>query len=214
MSTLEFPLLQSFVQKIKILKFRTKNIRFPYFEDGIWKWYCHIWNQHPWIFLIPKYWEVINMPKFGTKSVFWARILKNCCHIWNQYVRIGAITKFYEETKKPKFGTRNALFGFFWARILKNYCHIQNQHLPISVIANFCEEIKMPKFATKNALCECFWARIFLKTTLSCLKSAPLNLPTSKISWNKENAYILDQKCLIGYFWPRIPYLGIFGKEF
>ena len=149
MSTLEFPLLQSFVQKIKILKFGTKNIRFLYFEDGIWKWYCPIWNQHPWIFLIPKYWEVINMPKFGTKSVFWARILKSCCHIWNHYVGIGAITKFYEETKKPKFGT-------------------------------------------KNALCECFWARNFLKTILSYLKSAPLNLPTSKISWNNENAYILD----------------------
>ena len=28
-------------------KFGTKNAWFGYFWTGIWKQYCHIWNQHP-----------------------------------------------------------------------------------------------------------------------------------------------------------------------
>ena len=41
-SALEFVLLESLVRKIKMLKFGTKNARFPYSEAEIWKCYCHI----------------------------------------------------------------------------------------------------------------------------------------------------------------------------
>ena len=41
-STLEFALVQSLVQKIKTPKSETKNARFPYFGAGISKHYCHI----------------------------------------------------------------------------------------------------------------------------------------------------------------------------
>ena len=46
-NTLEFSLLQSFVQKAKILKCGSKNARFWYFGAGISEHYCHIWNQRP-----------------------------------------------------------------------------------------------------------------------------------------------------------------------
>ena len=105
------------LKKKQILKFGTKNVRFPYFGAGIWKWHCHIWNQHPWICLIAKCHEIMKMSKFWTKGAFSARILKNYCHIWNQYLWITANAKICQETKMPKFGTKNALFGCFWARI-------------------------------------------------------------------------------------------------
>ena len=41
-STLEFRLNPKFHEKIKILKFGTKNILFGDFRAGIWKKYCHI----------------------------------------------------------------------------------------------------------------------------------------------------------------------------
>ena len=66
--------------KTKIHKFGTKNVSFGYFWTGSWKWYCYIWNQHPRIFLIANFREIMKMPKFGTKNAscgyFWARILK------------------------------------------------------------------------------------------------------------------------------------------
>ena len=68
----------------------------------------------------------------------------------------------------PKFGTQNAWFEYLWAGIWKQHCHIWNQHPWIYVIAKF-DGKKMPKFVTKNAL--------------------------------------------HGYFWPKIPYLGIFDQK-
>ena len=132
-STLAFTLLQSFVQKIKILKFGTKNVRFLYFGAGIWKYYCHIWNQRPRICLLAKFGAKMKMPKFGTANALfeylWAGHWKWYCHIWNQHPRISLVAKFREKTKPPKFGIKNALFGYFWARISKNYCHIWNNSL-------------------------------------------------------------------------------------
>ena len=88
-SVLEFVLLQSLVQ-MKIFKFGTKNALFGYFWAGIWKWYCHIWNQHPPICLTakprkkkkkkPKYGpknDILGIfdPKYLIWAFFWARIL-------------------------------------------------------------------------------------------------------------------------------------------
>ena len=60
--------------------------------------YCHIWNQHPPIFLIAKFIQNIKMSRFGTKNtlfgIFWARTFKNYCHIWNQHPRICDIRVF------------------------------------------------------------------------------------------------------------------------
>ena len=138
-------------------KFGTKNAWFMCFWAGIWKQYCHIWNQHPRICLIAKFCEKTKMPKFGTKNAlfgyFWARILENWCHIWNQHFCICLIAKFCEETKMPKFGTKNGLFGYFWPR--------------------------MPYLGI-------FWARI-LKKLLSDLNSEPLNSSNCKILWNKKD---------------------------
>ena len=66
-SVLEFPLLQSLV-KINFLTFGTKNALFEYFSAGIWKWYCHISNQHPRIYLSATFCEKTKTPKFGIKN--------------------------------------------------------------------------------------------------------------------------------------------------
>ena len=84
-STLEF--CKVLCKKIKILIFGTKNARFAYFGTRIWKYYCHIWNRHPQIWVTAKFCEIIKIPKLGIKNAlfgyFWAWILKNYCHIWN-----------------------------------------------------------------------------------------------------------------------------------
>ena len=67
----EFALFPSLVQKVKILKFGTKNAWFPYFETGIWKYCCHNWNQHPRISLV-----VMFGPK--KKSL---NLEKNCLYV-------------------------------------------------------------------------------------------------------------------------------------
>ena len=102
-STFELVWLQNF-EETEMSKFWTKNALFSHFWAGIWKQYCHIWNQHPRICLIAKYREIMKMPKFGTKSAlfgyFWARILKNYCHIWNQHPQICLFAKFHKKNKK------------------------------------------------------------------------------------------------------------------
>ena len=67
-NALNFALLQNLVQKIKILKFGTKNTRFPYFGAGISKYYCHIWNQSPRICLAVKFGAKTKILKFGSKN--------------------------------------------------------------------------------------------------------------------------------------------------
>ena len=144
--------------KIKILKLGTKNVWFGYFLDGIWKKYCHIWNQHPRICLIAKYHKIMKMPEFGIKNALfgylWDRILESYCHIWNQHLLICLIPKFCEDTEMPKFGTKNALFEYFWPKMLR---------LGILGLE-------------------------FKKKLLSYLKSVPWNFFNCKISWNNENA--------------------------
>ena len=53
-----------------------------------------------------------------------------------------------------------------------------------------------------------------LKTILSYLKSAPSNLSNCKISQRNKMPKFGTKKSIFGYFWPRMPYLGIFGLEF
>ena len=98
----------------------------------LYKNYCHIWNQHPQIFLFAKIHEKRKLPKFGNRNAwfryFWAGIWKQYCHIWNQQPRISLIAKFPGKTKMLKFGAKNALFGYFfdqksfvWVFLGKNF---------------------------------------------------------------------------------------------
>ena len=64
--------------------------------------------------------------------------------------------------------------------------------------------MKMPKFGIKNALFEYFWAKV-LNKLLPYFKSAPSNLPKSKILRKNKNCLNLE---------PKMPYLSIFGLEF
>ena len=73
---------------------------------------------------------------------------------------------------------------------------------------------------TKNAWFGLPWCW-HLKAILSNLKSAPSsvsksahsNLSNCKILRKNKNAKIWDQNALFGYFWPKMPYLDIFGIE-
>ena len=38
------------------------------FGQELKKNYCQIWNQHPQICVLAKFYEEIKMPKFGTKN--------------------------------------------------------------------------------------------------------------------------------------------------
>ena len=70
-STLEFVNLQNFTKKkTKMPKFGTKNASFGYFWGGIWKQYCHIWNQHPRIFLIAKFHGKTKCLNLGSKMPY------------------------------------------------------------------------------------------------------------------------------------------------
>ena len=96
-------------------KFGTKNALFEYLWAGTWKWYCHLLNQHPRIYLIAKFREIIKIPKVGTKNAwfgyFWAGIWKQYFHIWNKHRRICLIAKFRKKSKLPEFGTKIAYLG-------------------------------------------------------------------------------------------------------
>ena len=65
MSTLEFSTFQSFVQKIKILRFGRKNANFG---ARFLKYYCHIRNQRPRICLGTTFDGNSKIFKFETKN--------------------------------------------------------------------------------------------------------------------------------------------------
>ena len=50
-------------------KFGTRNGWFGGFGAGIWKGYCYIWNQCPWMCLIANVAGKTKMPKCGIKNV-------------------------------------------------------------------------------------------------------------------------------------------------
>ena len=109
---------------------------------------------------------------------------QNSCHIWNQHPWIGLIAKYHEIMKIPKFGTKSASWGYFWGRIAKTYCHIWNQHPQICLFAKFYQKNKNTQIGEQKCL-SCVFLRWNLKTILSHLKSAPLNLPNCKM-WRKN----------------------------
>ena len=121
--------------KKNFFKCRKKIVLFGYFWAGIWKNYCHIWNQHPRICLMTKFrkknQKCLNLgPKMPYLGIFGLESEKKYCHIWNQQrPRIFLMAKFCKKIKMPKFGTKNALFRYFWTRIWESHCHIWNQQI-------------------------------------------------------------------------------------
>ena len=67
-------------KKTKMAEFGTRNAWFMYFLAGIWKQYCHIWNQHPWIRLVAKFCEktkCLNLrQKMGYLGIFCLELKK------------------------------------------------------------------------------------------------------------------------------------------
>ena len=99
-SGLEFALLQSLAQKIKILKVGTcqicKSARFAYFRAGMW-------NQHPRICLVVKFGAKTKIVKvFDQKCLIWVYLcwnLKIILSIWYQHPRICLTAKFRKKNE-------------------------------------------------------------------------------------------------------------------
>ena len=105
--------------------------------------------------------------------VFWPAILKNYCHIWTLHSLICQNAKVSWETNKLEIVTKNTSFEYL-GRILKKAIEVEG-----ALFGSFGQH--------------------FRKTLLP-LKSAPLNLPYSKV-WSKtKNPKIWDLKCLIWEF--------------
>ena len=152
-NTIEFALLQCFLQNLKFLNLGPKVSLF-------WGWNLKILlsylkstssNLSHCIVCCKN-----KIYRFGTKNAwlgyFGTGSWKLYCHIWNQHPQICLIAKFCEIIKILKFGSKNALFGYFWAGMWIWYCHIWNQHPRNCPIAKFHEKTKMSKFWTKNTI--------------------------------------------------------------
>ena len=159
--------------------FLTKKVLFGYFWVRISKKkqqknYCHVWNRHPPICLIAKFYGKTKMPNFKTKNVLHGylspkmpylgisgqELKKSYCQTWNQHLEKRQFPKSYQETTRLSLRTKNAWFGYFWAGIWKECYNIWIQHLEFSVIAKFCQETKMSKFGSKNAWFVYFWPKM------------------------------------------------------
>ena len=154
----------------------------------IMKKYCHIWNQQPRIFLIPKFvpkQKSLNleskMSDFGYSN--------NYCHIWNRRPWICLTKNFCVRMKVSNFGAKNALFGYFRVWILKNYSHIWNQRPKFFLITKRNLRVKKSYIWNQN-----------LEKLLSYLKLAPSNLSYCKVWCKNKSLEIWNQKCLIWVF--------------
>ena len=103
------------------------------------------------------------------------------------------------------FFTKKPYSDIFALEFEKNYCHIWNQHPQILVMRKVCEKTKIPKLGSKNALFWYFWGR---------------TLKSYSHIWNRHRwIRIIAKFCeetkmpTFGYFWPKMPYLGIFGLD-
>ena len=137
-------------------KFWTKTIFFGYFGARIIKNCCHIWNQHPRIYLISKFCQTLKFPTiFYQKCVVWVIFswnLKTILSYLKSVPQICQIANFREKLQMPKVWTKTDLFKYFGVRILKYYCHFWNLHPWICQTAKLYEKKNIPQFGTKNVL--------------------------------------------------------------
>ena len=113
--------------------------------------YCHIWNQHPQIFLKAKFCAKMKILKSRTKNVFFLVFLG-----WNLKI----LSSCLKSVPSNFVWTKNAWFGYFGARMWKCYCHIWNKSPQIYFSTKSCARMKNSKFGTINALFGYFWAGI------------------------------------------------------
>ena len=116
-STLEFSLFQSFVQKIKILRFGTNKANLGLESYMLLSYLkpaslnlscCKVWCKQQNL----EIWDQNAL--FG---YFGARISNSYFHIWNQFPPIFLIRDFCRKTKMSKFGSKNAMFGYSCTKI-------------------------------------------------------------------------------------------------
>ena len=135
------------MQKLEFLNLEPKMPSWV-FLAAILKIYCHIWNQHPSIFLIATFGAKKPL-SFGTKNArfayFRARIWIHSYNIWNQNLWICLFGKYHEIMKMSKYRMKNTCNFQILLMCLKSApSNLSN--------AKFCEKNnKMPKFETKNA---------------------------------------------------------------
>ena len=141
--------------------------------------------------------------------------LENNRHIWNQQQqpRVHLITNFSEKSKMPKFGTQKVWLRNIWAWIWKQHCHIWNQHPRICLNAKYRGKTTIPKFGTRNAWFGCFGARIF-KQHCYIWNQYPRICVIAKLGGKTKMHKTGTNGALFVYFWPSMPYLGIFGEEY
>ena len=121
-STFKFVYLQNFTKKQKEPNFGTKNPWFMYFSAGIWKQYCHIWNQHTRICLIAKFHEKRKIcltlgPKVPYLVIFGQGLWKYYCHISNQHPQCYLIATFAKKQKSLNLGPKMSYLGIFGLEI-------------------------------------------------------------------------------------------------
>ena len=96
----------------------------------------------------------------------WAGMFKNYCHVYNECPPICLIAKFHAKIGILRFGKKKCLIWVLWRAILKIYSLFYNQCPRNCFKTKFGAETKILQFRTKNAY----------------LKSAPSNLPYSKLT--------------------------------
>ena len=123
--------LKSASSGLSFSKIGPKTPDFCYFWAGIWKQFCHIWNQWPRNCVIAKFGaknKNLNMvPKMPYLGFFWPKMRdfglfcekfwKFLCNIWNQHSQICLFAKFHDKNGNAWIWIGNTWFGCFWTAI-------------------------------------------------------------------------------------------------
>ena len=110
-------------------------------------------------------------------------------------------------------GSNMSYLNIFGQEFLKKYCEIWNQHPQICVFATFDRKAKMPEFETKNAWFGYFGAGIWKQYCHIWNQHSGICL-TAKFREKTKMPKFGTKNALFGCFWPKMPYLDIYGLEF
>ena len=99
------------------------------FCAGIWKYYCHTWNERPRISWIIEFGAKMKIVKFGTKDTLFLG-----CNLKNVLSCLRLTPSNFSKSKIKIFKYRIWLFLAWDFRI---YCHISNQHPGICEVRVF-----------------------------------------------------------------------------
>ena len=120
---IKMSILQLFKNKYfmlrQILKFRTKNAWFSYFEEQIQKDIVifAIRALKVETLMLRNFDLRLKLPSLHIQ-------LNNYLQIWTQHSGICQNAKFQAKVQNAKFSARNTLFGYVWDRTWTNYCRI------------------------------------------------------------------------------------------